>query len=593
MKTLQQVHDYVIETNTAALLAQVTQTTTTQATTQDKPVSIYFLMNFTINPIAPILQLYLQESQLRPELLFGQYDNVMQEVLDDFSLLYSKKIDIIVCALWQDPSDEAFLNKLNDIESFINELKTLFDLLQEKSSSLILINTFLLPFWSETGITSGGDTAAAIRQVNQFLRNYIEQHASRCFLMDWERYAQILGEANSMDYRYWYLYKSPFKKAFLSYYASDITRVARALNGYAKKCLILDCDNTLWGGIIGEDGISGIKLDNYDYPGKVFTDFQKSVLKLHKRGVILALCSKNNEDDVWAVFDTHPASLLRREHFAIAKINWADKADNILDLVKALNIGLDSCVFVDDSPTECERVKSALPQVTVLSVPNPIYTYPSLLLREGLFDTLKVSEEDAGRNIQYQQEAKRQEFFKQSQNIDEYLSSLGLIATICRLQENDIARVTQLTQKTNQFNLSTKRYNQQQIENFSTDKDKAVFSLKVKDKFGDYGLTGVLIAKREADKGVIDSFLLSCRILSRRLEYAFLEYGLKYLSQIWQVKHWEAPYCASEKNSQIPDFLQRAGFQMKDNNIYQLHTEAWSHYPINHISVITEGFEYA
>lgn len=590
MKTLQQVHDYIIETNTATLLAQADQTNGAQ----DKSVSIYFLMNFTINPIAPILQLYLQGSELRPDLLFGQYDNVMQEVLDDHSLLYSKKMDIVVCALWQDLSSPALLNKLSDTAAFIDELKTLFDRLQEKTPALILINTFLLPFWSETGIASGQKNRAdAIRQVNQFLRNYIEQHAARCLLMDWERYAQILGEANSIDYRYWYLYKSPFKKAFLSYYASDITRVARALNGQAKKCLILDCDNTLWGGIVGEDGVSGIKLDAHDYPGKVFYDFQQSVLKLHERGVILALCSKNNAEDVWAVFDSHPASLLHREHFAIARINWADKADNILDLVKELNIGLDSCVFVDDSPTECERVKLALPEVTVLPVPDPIYTYPSLLLREGLFDTLKVSQEDAGRNVQYQQEAKRQEIFKKSQNIEDYLSSLGLVANISFLQENDIARVAQLTQKTNQFNLSTKRYNQQEIADFCRDKDKAVFSLKVKDKFGDYGLTGVLIAKREANKGVVDTFLLSCRILSRRLEYALLQYGLKYLSHIWQINQWEAPYCPSEKNAQVPGFLRQAGFEIKDNNIYQLHTHAWRGYAINHIDVMTEGFEYA
>lgn len=592
MKTLQQLHDYVVETNTAALLAQGALPSATQ---QDKPISIYFLMNFTVHSIEPILQLYLKASGLQPDIVFGQYDTVMQEVLDTESIVQNKKIDILVCALWQDVSDAAFLNKLNDTESFIDELRHLFDLIQEKTPSLVLINTFLLPFWPETGIASTHkkNTGDAIRQVNQFIRQYVKDHASRCFLMDWERYVQVLGEKDSMDYRYWYLYKSPFKKSFLSYYASDITRVARALNGFAKKCLILDCDNTLWGGIIGEDGLSGIKLDKHDYPGKVFYDFQQSVLALHARGVILALCSKNNEDDVLQVLDQHPASLLRREHFATVRINWADKADNILDLIKELNIGLDSCVFIDDSPTECERVRLALPAVTVLTVTEPLYTYPSLLLREGLFDTLSVNAEDAERNVKYQQEAKRQAVFKKAQTMADYLASLELVATIRSRHDQDGARVTQLTQKTNQFNLSTKRYTEQQIEHFYTDKDSAVFSLHVQDKFGDYGLTGVFIAKRVENRGIIDSFLLSCRILSRDLEYVFLEQCLKYLSKTWHITQWEAPYSATEKNGQIRGFLQKAGFSALDNHLYHLETKKWEGYHVNHIHVMTEGLEHA
>lgn len=591
MKTLQQLHEYIVETNTAALVSQVTLP---QLTQQDKPISIYFLMNFTINPIEPVLQLYLNESGLCPDIIFGQYDNVMQEILDNTSPLHSKKMDMVVCALWQE-ADVAILSKLDDTGSFINELNVLFDLIQEKTTALVLINTFLSPFWSETGITQTGkkNRADAIREVNQFIRQYVNQHSSRCFLMDWERYVQVLGEHDSMDYRYGYLYKAPFKKPFLSYYASDMTRVARALNGLAKKCLILDCDNTLWGGIIGEDGLSDIKLDKHDYPGKVFSDFQQSVLALHERGVILALCSKNNEEDVYSVLDHHPASLLHREHFAVSRINWSDKADNILDIVRELNIGLDSCVFIDDSPTECERVRLALPQVTVLQVPNPLYTYPSILFREGLFDTLAVHAEDANRNVKYQQEAKRQEIFKKSQTVSDYLASLGLIATIRPVNESDLVRVTQLTQKTNQFNLSTKRYTQQQIENFHADENSAVFSLQAQDKFGDYGLTGVLIAKREADRGIIDSFLLSCRILSRQLEYVFLEYCLKYLSKHWQIKQWQAHYLPTEKNGQIPDFLHKAGFQAGENTIFHLDTESWDGYHVNHINVMTEGFEYA
>jgi len=595
MKTIQQLHEFIINTNTAILLSNVTEKQISQTL---KPLSIYFLSNFTINPIEPILKLYLHESNIAPNLTFGQYDNAMQEVLDEFSILRTQLFDIVVCANYYDPLDPAFLNRLNSTESFILELKNLFDLVQENTQSLVLINTFILPSVSESGITSVKNPTRidAILEINRFIRNYTKQHADRCFLLDWTRYCQLLGENESIDYRYRYIYKAPFKKAFLSYYAADIAKIARALKGYAKKCLILDCDNTLWGGIVGEEGSTGIKLDNHDYPGKIFYDFQNTVLELSKRGVILALCSKNNAEDVWEVFDSHPYSLLHKDHFAAAKINWLSKADNIIDLIQELNIGVESCVFLDDSPTECELVKLALPDITVVQVPNPIYEYPSLLLKEGLFDTLTINKEDSARNLQYQQESERKEILKKSQNITEYLTSLELVATIHFVKENEFSRIAQLTQKTNQFNLSTRRYTEPQIKNFHQSDDSVVFSLSVKDKFGDYGLTGVLIAKRAHDNntiGIIDTFLVSCRILSRNLEHVFLETCLKQLSQYWSVNQWQAEYIRSDKNKQIEDFLIKSKFNTIDNQIYFLNMKEWDGFNINYITLIEEGLEYA
>lgn len=591
MKTYYQLHEKILKANTAELISR-TQEAEVQQT--KKSISIYFLNNYTIHPIEPYLKLYLYDSGIKPLITFGNYDNVKQEILDDTSALYQQDYDIIVCSLLYFPTDAVYLTSLNQRDAFIEDIQSTFDLLRKRTNSLILINSLIPPFYSEYGIapTNNNSYHEAIAEINQFICTYVHQNSGRFFLMDWHRYIQLLGEQESIDYRYWYMYKTPFKKAFYSYYASDITRVARALHGLAKKCLILDCDNTLWGGIIGEDGLSGIKLDRHDYPGKIFYDFQKTILDLERRGVILTLCSKNNEQDVWEVFEKHPHSLLRREHFAATRINWQNKADNIIDLAQQLNIGLDSCVFIDDSDTECEWVKTSLPELTVLQVPTLLYQYPSLLLKEGLFDTLNINDSDRVRNRQYQEETQRKEIMKNSNSINDYLESLQLVATIHPVKQNEIARVAQLTQKTNQFNLSTKRYTQQQIENFHNADDSAVYTLSVRDKFGDYGLTGVLIAKQSNDSGWIDTFLMSCRILSRHLEFIFLEYCLTTLGKQWNIQLWKAEYIKTEKNMQIQDFLKKSGFHTIDEKNYILDLNQWNGLSTNHIQLISEELAY-
>ena len=222
----------------------------------------------------------------------------------------------------------------------------------------------------------------------------MRQHRAQFFLVDFERIIRLLGEEKTIDYRFWYTSKALFKKDFLNAYAQEIVKIAKALKGRTKKCLVLDCDNTLWGGIIGEDGISGIKLDKHIYPDKLYYEFQQNVINLHERGIIIALCSKNNEEDVWEILDNHPSCLLKRRHVAAWRINWDDKSSNIKSIANELNLGIDSFVFVDDSPLECELVKKMLPDVTVLQVPQKLYTYPKILLHDGWFDTLHISEED-------------------------------------------------------------------------------------------------------------------------------------------------------------------------------------------------------
>lgn len=529
----------------------------------DHSVRICFLRNFTVEGVEPFLKYHCYHAGIRPELSFGNYDMIRQEILEETSHIYSRSPDIIVLSLLLEQLDPEYLGGEWRCDRIVRELESLFTSLAEKTSALLAVNTFVPPFESESGITNhhrATDKISEVAKVNQAVKAFVEGNSSRFLLMDWEQLVRIHGEEGSMDYRFWYMSKAPFKRQFLNSYAWEITKVVKALKGKAKKCLVLDCDNTLWGGIVGEDGIQGIKLDRNSYPGNVYYDFQRTILTLHERGVLIALCSKNNEEDVWEVLEAHPQSLLKREHITAWRINWDDKATNFRSLATELNLGLDSFVFVDDNPTECELVATTLPEVTVIQVPQKLYTYPGILLREGLFDTLTVSSEDRNRARMYQAEAQRKNAAEHYENIEQYLSSLQLVATIHEAKKEEVARIAQLTQKTNQFNLTTRRYSEGEISQFSMRQDSVVFSLSVTDKFGASGLTGVMIIVRDGGQARIDSFLLSCRILGRNLESVFLHHCLRSLAACWGVKEWLGEYVPTRKNRQVENFFERMGF---------------------------------
>jgi len=533
-------------------------------------VKVFVLRNYTIEGIDPYLQFHLYKNEINVEVKYGDYGVVSQYLLDPDSALYDFKPDIILLSLHLE--NFAAENNLPgwDGTDTQERMISLLELLKQKTSALVVLNNFLLPFYSTTGITNSAalpNRAETISHVNLALNKFSRENASRFFVVDWNMIMMRLGSERSIDERYWYLSKAPFKKEFLNAFATEFSKIITALKGLNKKCLILDCDNTLWGGIIGEDGLEGIKLDNDSYPGKVYYDFQKSVINLYNRGVIIALCSKNNPEDVFEVLEKHPHSLIKKEHLATTRINWNNKAANIDELVKDLNIGFDSVVFVDDSDMECDLVKKALPDVTVMQVPvKDLFAYTNMLMKDGLFDTLTFSDEDRSRTKMYQSETLRKESLSSFDNLDEYLHSLGIVVDINEVQSSSAPRVAQLTQKTNQFNLTTRRYSEADIHQFIADDDKLIYSLNIKDKYGDMGLTAVLILARQNDIGIVDSLLLSCRILGRNIEIAFVQYCLAAATQKWNIKTWEAEYIATKKNVQTANFMEKFGFHVTDEN---------------------------
>lgn len=540
-------------------------------------VKINFLRNFTIEGIEPFLKNCLYKIDIKPEIVFGNFNNVQQEILDESSHIYSAHPDIIVVALCLENllPDKSFYGWKSD-ETF-SEIKNYLDTLLKKAKALITVTTVIPPYYSETGITNIPENKGLFyeaEKLNQNIRLYVSENPSRCFTIDVERLASILGYDAAMDNRFWYSSSAPYKKGLLSLMASEIARMVRALKGLSKKGLILDCDNTLWEGIIGEDGIKGIKLDNISSPGKIFYDFHKAIIALYKRGVTLCLCSKNNEPDVWDVLDNHPHSLIKRSHISAYRINWNDKATGIRELAKELNLGLDSFVFVDDNPVECGLVSEMIPEVMVLQVPEKLYELPTLLLKDGLFDTLQLTVEDKSRTKMYQEESMRKREQSKYNDINEYLASLEIQIEIKEVKDADVARVTQLTQKTNQFNFTTKRYSEKEISEFCKSDNYRVFLLKVADKYGEMGVTGIVILQRDGAKGIVDTFLMSCRVLGRKVEFAFIDYCFEKLEKEWGIKNWEAFFYQTQKNQQIAEFWPQIGFEMSNeengNKIYAL-----------------------
>jgi len=528
-------------------------------------VNISVVRNYTVDGIEPFICYHLYKSSINTNVKFEDYGVVTQHFLNPNSNLLQSKPEVILLSLLIENFALDFNSLQFNFDDCSNRLSELLSLIKSTTNALVILNTFLLPYHSAKGITNSNllvDHAEKVMLLNLQIKKFARENAAQFFVVDFNLLAAKLGEEKTIDYRYLYMAKAPFKKDFLNAYAFEISKIIKAKKGKAKKCIVLDCDNTLWGGIVGEDGIDGIKLDNDSYPGKAFYDFQQNILNLYSRGVIITLCSKNNEADVFEVLEKHPHCLIKKHHLANWRVNWNDKASNIANMISEINIGLDSVVFVDDNPAECALVTATLPDVTTLQVPiNSLFTYPNILLNNGYFDTLTLSDEDLQRTQMYQAETHRKEAQNTFTNLDEYLTSLEIVVNISNIKTSQIARVAQLTQKTNQFNLTTKRYTENDISNFVANENAAIFSLSVKDKFGDMGLAGVLIATKENEIASIDSLLLSCRILGRNIEIAFVQHCLVLLTKKWDIKTWKGNFVATKKNMQVNNFLEKFGFE--------------------------------
>ena len=381
-------------------------------------------------------------------------------------------------------------------------------------------------------------------------------------LVDTDDVVRTVGRTAAFDHRFYFRSKAPYTGAFLDELARRITVGARGFGARFHKVLVLDCDNTLWGGVVGEDSLSGIKLGPHDHPGSIFWRVQHQIAALRHQGVLLSLCTKNNPADVDEVLRRHPDMVLRAEDFVATKVNWDDKPANLRALAAELGVGLDSMVFLDDSPFECEAARRQLPMVTTVQVPATLSDYPGVVERIAeLFLAGGVTAESRDKTEQYRRRAQAQELQARSVDQEAYLASLQLTVELRRDVRSDAARVSELSQKSNQFNLTTRRYGVAEIERLVDSPDHAVYSLVVGDTFGTAGLTGAAVLRYDGVRAHVESFFLSCRVLGRGVETAVWPQIVDdAVAQGCSELH--ADFVPSAKNAQVADFYDRLGLRI-------------------------------
>lgn len=398
---------------------------------------------------------------------------------------------------------------------------------------------------------------------------WLRESAPSSMLLDLDALISELGRRHAFDMRYWLTSRYPFTPAASLELAQRLMSLGQVLKTPRAKVLVLDADNTLWGGVIGEDGMEGIALGP-DFPGNAYMAFQRRLLDLQQRGFVLAMCSKNNAADVDQVLQQHPHQLLKAEHFVARRVNWEAKPDNLLSMAAELNLGLDSFIFVDDSDHECALVRERLPQVEVVQVPKRPHEVPHCLDRVARLEILSLTSEDRAKTAMYGAEAQRRALLQDGAaaggGLDEHLARLGMRMRVSLNQRKHVSRLAQLTQKTNQFNLTTRRYSEQQIAEFMDSPEWLTFDFSLSDTFGDAGIVGLALINLKGDEAELDSFLMSCRVIGRRAEDAFMHQLLREL-QPRGVNRLRASYLPTHKNILVKDLLPRLGFEAVDGGV--------------------------
>lgn len=505
------------------------------------------------------------------------YDAWIPEVLNQNSQLYSERCDAVVllldgteCRSWK--SYEASQERIN---------------LWKQAIGILLNNVIDIPVFLSNidvrynRILSMSEVSFAINIENQW-SNYIADeinNRNNAFLYDIKISITDMGRKRFYTDKMWYLGSMPYSRDGMVIICDGITQLVNRYYEPAKKIIVLDLDNTLWGGVIGEDGLAGIELSDHK-EGQRYYDFQRQLLEMKKRGILLALNSKNNVEDAKKVFDKHPHSLLKWDDFVSKKVNWNNKAVNIKEMEIELGLTEGAFVFIDDNPVEREIVKGECPEVTVLDFPEDttqLVTFAEYFYKE-YFQQARVLAEDAQKTEMYLADEKRREEKQISLSLDEYIKKLEMEADIHEMTEVEIERVTQLCNKTNQFNVTTIRYTKKDIIAMSQDSSTHIFTVHTKDKYGEAGLVSVIILKVNENKGWIETFLMSCRVMGRKLENVIVNEILKYCSY-YGIETVSAEYIATEKNTPVKNLYTDLGFaviaESEERAIYAVDLKKW------------------
>ncbi len=550
----------------------------------EKKIRVGILSSFTINGIKETMQVKLADKNIDCITYVGGYNQYNQEIINLESDLYKFSPDItfliidtrnILGDFFYFPYNVSVSERKNFVEKKLKELQTLVDIFTSKTKSKLVIANFNIPTYSSYGIFETKTEYGfhqMVEDLNRKLSNVVAKSNS-VYIYDFNGFVSRYGENNIFDSKQFFFGDMKISLDHIPHLANDLMRYVIGHLGLSKKCIVLDLDNTLWGGVVGEDGFNGIMLGP-EPPGNVYLEFQRVLLSLFQRGIILAINSKNNIDDALKVIKEHPYMILREEHFASIRINWNDKVSNIKEIANELNIGADSMVFFDDDPVNREFMKLNMPQILTVDLPQDPSQYAQTIKEMNEFDVLNITDEDVKRGKMYVEQQKRNNFEQATPNLESFLKNLELKILIKKSNEFTIPRISQLTLKTNQFNLTTKRYQESDIKKFSCDDNYIVGCAQVEDKFGDNGITGVFIVNKTNPKEwFIDTFLLSCRVMGREIEKAILGYIINQAKEN-NVELINTQFIPSQKNKPIEDFLPNCGFKKNgDYWCYSLNTQ--------------------
>lgn len=514
------------------------------------------------------------------EIFDADYDQIYAQTEDEHSELYAFKPDAVLLFLSTEKLYENFCaldisGRGNFASETERKLRTIHGKLLSAKNNPYIIQT-LYPEYDDRVFGSYGSMQKnsfiyQLRRLNMLIADLCSEEG-RAFTADLGFIQNTVGRETVHDPKLYGIAKLSHAPEAIPAVAEEIVSVIEAARGAVKKCVILDLDGTLWGGVIGDDGIGNIEIGDLG-AGHAFSDFQRYLKELKKRGILLAVCSKNNESTAKEPFEKHPDMILRLSDFSAFVANWADKASNIRAIRDTLNIGFDSMVFIDDNPFERELVRKMLPEVTVPEMPEDPAEYVDFLRRENLFGTASFSDEDLIRTDRYRAESERTAFAATASDYGEYLAALDMKACARSFEPFWYSRIAQLTQRSNQFNLRTVRYTEDDIRRISDDNGYITLYVTLSDKFGDHGLISVIILKREPDRSLfIDTWLMSCRVLKRGVE-DFTAGCIAEIALKENAPRVTGEYLPTAKNSMVSDFYEKLGFSPVGDRRFEMYPD--------------------
>jgi FkbH-like protein len=494
-----------------------------------RPVRLGLAGNGTTKLLAPAIEATGLRFGLDITVVEAGFDSAAQELLDPNSALHRASPDVVLLAL--DHRAFPLSGKAGNEEASretvaraMDLFVTLRDGLAAGCGATAIVQTVPPPAEGLFGGLDGQLPGTARWLTVELSRELVAEAARRDdVVLDLAALAGTVGLDRWHDPGHWNAYRLPFSQRLVPLWADHLVRLLAALQGRSRKVLVLDLDNTVWGGVIGDDGLDGIVLGQGDGAGEAHLAVQRTALALRKRGVVLAVCSKNTDSVARTPFREHPDMLLREEHIAVFQANWTDKASNLEAIARRLELGLDSLVFLDDNPFERAHVREALPMVAVPELPDDPALYVRALLSGGWFDVTSFTTADRGRADQYRTNAQRAELRSRTRDLGDYLSSLDMKATVAPFDALGRARIVQLIGRSNQYNLTTHRYAAADVAALQDDEGVWTAQIRLADSFGDNGMVSVVICRDGGTRWEIDTWLMSCRVLGRRLEERVLD----------------------------------------------------------------------